>query len=51
VIDVQMLYYRTDAHPSSFNRQRVAKDCLHYCMPGPLDVIPRLIHHAIVERA
>ena len=33
VIDMRMLYYRSDAHRS------FANDCLHFCMPGPLDVI------------
>jgi hypothetical protein len=36
IIDMRMLYYRSDAHRS------FANDCLHFCMPGPLDVIAPL---------
>lgn len=32
VMDLRMLYSRTDSHPNG--------DCLHYCSPGPLDVVP-----------
>jgi len=30
VIDMSPLYFRADAHPGF--------DCLHYCVPGPLDL-------------
>jgi hypothetical protein len=36
VIDMRMLYYRSDAH------RPFANDCLHFCVPGPLDVIAPL---------
>ena len=36
IIDMRMLYYRSDAHRPSAN------DCLHFCVPGPLDVIAPL---------
>jgi hypothetical protein len=36
IIDMRMLYYRSDAHRS------FANDCLHFCVPGPLDVIAPL---------
>ena len=35
VIDMRMLYYRSDAHPGT-------PDCLHMCVPGPLDIIAPL---------
>ena len=24
------------------------EDCLHMCMPGPLDLVPRLLHHELL---
>jgi hypothetical protein len=44
VIDMRMLYSRSDAHPSSFNWSPSLEsfDCLHLCSPGPLDVIADL---------
>lgn len=41
VLDMRMLYARSDSHPSSAswpgNRRKA--DCLHMCSPGPLDVV------------
>lgn len=34
-IDLSPLYTRNDAHPGS-------GDCLHFCMPGPIDLISQL---------
>jgi hypothetical protein len=34
VLDMEPLYQRPDAHPSSAGR--IANDCLHYCFPGPV---------------
>ena len=31
IVDMTMLYSRPDAHPTN-------GDCLHYCLPGPLDI-------------
>jgi hypothetical protein len=43
-IDLQMLLERTDAHVDSFiEKPHQWADCTHYCMPGPLDVFPRLV--------
>jgi hypothetical protein len=36
IIDLSPLYYRSDAHPGG-------NDCLHYCMPGPIDLFPILL--------
>jgi hypothetical protein len=38
LLDVFPLYYREDAHALS-----EARDCLHYCQPGPLNLIPQLL--------
>lgn len=44
VLDLRMLYYRSDAHihsgHHSGNPKR--KDCMHMCLPGPLDIIAPL---------
>ena len=45
-LDVRMLYNRTDAHVDS----RVGHgDCLHYCMPGALDVVPLLLYRLLAK--
>jgi hypothetical protein len=36
LLDFRMLYSRTDAHVGS--QGRPGTDCLHFCMPGPLEV-------------
>ena len=38
VIDLKMLYYRGDAH-------RGRHDCLHMCIPGPLDIFAVLFQN------
>jgi len=47
-LDLRMLYSRTDSH---VNLQAGGKvpDCLHICVPGPLDVIGRLFHKLLLE--
>ena len=47
VIDLEMLYRRTDGHPGS--KSGASDDCLHLCMPGPLDIFPTLLHHVFLE--
>jgi GDSL/SGNH-like Acyl-Esterase family found in Pmr5 and Cas1p len=42
VLHLEPLYYRADAHPVRDN------DCLHYCIPGPLDLAAQLLHHMLV---
>ena len=37
-LDTQMLYSRTDAHISSLQNEHLG-DCMHFCVPGPLDLI------------
>jgi hypothetical protein len=38
VMDVSPLYYRPDAHVGFHTGFKEPLDCLHYCMPGPLDL-------------
>jgi hypothetical protein len=42
VLHLEPLYYRADAHPVRDD------DCLHYCIPGPLDLAAILLHHMLV---
>jgi len=39
ILDFSPLYLRPDAHPPG--------DCLHYCTPGPLDLVGRLLLQAL----
>ena len=44
VLDLRPLYRRADAHVGS--QQRGSVDCLHFCMPGPLNtLVPQLLLH------
>lgn len=45
IINVSMLYQRGDAHPGTFGKG----DCLHFCTPGPLDVIAPILQHVLRE--
>ena len=56
VIDMSPLYLRPDAHIGrlgEFHKMGVAPmeklDCLHYCLPGPVDLFSVLLLHALVE--
>ena len=46
VLDMAPLYLRPDAHPS-MNKVLMHKltdyDCLHYCLPGPLDIFAQIL--------
>ena len=35
VLDMGALYFRPDAHPG--------RDCLHSCLPGPIDIVGRIL--------
>ncbi len=37
IIDMSALYQRPDSHPGN-NQQGRPPDCLHYCLPGPLNI-------------
>lgn len=42
-LDVSPLYLRPDAHPGG-------KDCLHFCVPGPLDLFAVLLMNKLVNK-
>ena len=46
IIDMRMVYSRPDDHIGSYPR---STDCMHFCMPGPLDIIPPLFQHALLS--
>lgn len=48
VLDVSPLYLRPDSHPGS--NSTAGGDCLHYCIPGPLDLFSRLLLHELVVK-
>lgn len=48
VLDVRPLYSRTDKHMGS--GKHPPKDCLHYCVPGPLDIVGPLFQELLEER-
>ena len=40
-LDLSPLYMRSDSHPSAGDTGK--PDCLHFCLPGPLDLFPILL--------
>jgi hypothetical protein len=42
ILDAEPLYYRVDAHVGSASKAH-HEDCLHFCNPGPLRLLPRLL--------
>lgn len=46
-IDMYPLSLRPDGHPgyTAYNWAKVGGDCLHFCLPGPLDVFGTLMLH------
>mmetsp|Transcript_10371 Transcript_10371/g.14286 ORF Transcript_10371/g.14286 Transcript_10371/m.14286 type:complete len:336 (-) Transcript_10371:8-1015(-) len=45
ILDVSMLRLRPDAHKA--NRIAGHEDCLHWCLPGPLDIFPTLLYNKL----
>eukprot|EP00040_Diaphanoeca_grandis_P042602 m.7740 g.7740 ORF g.7740 m.7740 type:complete len:297 (+) comp6171_c0_seq2:88-978(+) len=45
-LDLQMLYNRSDGHIDRRFSPTI-QDCLHMCVPGPLDVIPGLLQQVM----
>ena len=47
ILDLQPLYLRPDAHTNSRTLPQCPSchgwDCLHFCVPGPLSLVPRLL--------
>jgi hypothetical protein len=44
ILDMSPLYERPDAHPASAAapNSTIKNDCLHYCIPGPIDLFATL---------
>ncbi|KAH7295098.1 hypothetical protein KP509_27G032300 [Ceratopteris richardii] len=43
-------YLRPDGHPGPYRIQQLnepANDCLHWCMPGPIDMWNQLVYHTL----
>ena len=51
VLDLSPLYYRPEAHTQVFEHGFRALDCLHFCMPGPLDLFGVLVQRMLEEGA
>ena len=53
IVDMTPLYYRPDAHPyyhewsERTGRMETLSDCLHYCMPGPMDILANLLYNRL----
>jgi len=41
VLDMSPLYLRPDSHVGKYDAANI--DCLHYCLPGPLDLFARVL--------
>jgi len=48
-LDMRPLYSRSDGHVSSNLAPNRQTDCLHMCIPGPLDIIARLFDRFLRE--
>ena len=50
-IDMSPLYARVDAHPTSRTRSTISSghDCLHYCLPGPVDFFAVQLMHLLAH--
>lgn len=46
VLDMSPLYLRPDAHVGS----RYKDDCMHYCTPGPLDLLPQILQQMLFNK-
>lgn len=43
VLDMSPLYLRPDSHAGKLVYENASTDCLHYCLPGPLDLFARVL--------
>lgn len=55
ILDLRLLYFRSDAHPGSQrdiipDNPTKGPDCLHLCLPGPLEVIAPLFAELLDKR-
>lgn len=48
VIDMTPLYLRPDGHPGHLAWDLKIGDCLHYCLPGPLNLFAILLYHILL---
>ncbi len=54
ILDMSPLYFRGDAHIGSINTVGTSKigrkvDCLHMCIPGPVNLFPVLLFNLLAE--
>ena len=47
ILDMAPLYMRGDAHVGFAKAFRGDPDCLHYCIPGPVDLFPVLLQQML----
>ena len=47
VIDMSPLYLRIDGHPGYLAYDVRGGDCLHFCLPGPLDIFSIMLLHLL----
>ena len=53
ILDMSPLYYRADAHPAVLKGSHKLRDgslqvdCLHNCLPGPMDMSAHLLHQML----
>ena len=51
-LDLRALYQRSDAHVSGAGDiHNTSPDCLHFCMPGPLDMLPGVLQTELARAA
>ena len=48
ILNVKQLYLRPDSHPGRPATDWSNGDCLHFCAPGALDIIPILFAHSML---
>lgn len=48
VLDVSMFEMRPDGHVQG-KEGKTGNDCLHYCVPGPIDTWNHLLYHQLLE--
>ena len=49
IMDLRMLYSRSDAHPGSHPLRKPRLDCLHTLIPGPLDIVAQVFQRLLVN--
>lgn len=51
IMDMSMLRTRPDGHPGKMSYQwsKIGGDCLHFCQPGPLNIISNMLTHMLLH--